>query len=435
MTAVRLLVDSIFVFSVIFIWLMLLYQFVLCIGGFFLWRKERKKPESTIPDTELPDVSILIPARNEEKVIGSLLERIGELDYPEEKLEILVIDDGSDDTTGEIVNICMRKNPRIRLISIPVGEGGKGKGEALNRGLNESSHEVLAVYDADNMPEKESLKFLCRALVANPKLAAVTGKYRAYNKSANLLTKFINIESIAFQWIIQAGRWMFLKIAFISGTNFVIRKSVLKELGGWQPDALTEDTDLTFRIYQKGYLVRFLPQSVSWEQEPERLKTWIRQRVRWARGNSYIISHYTRRVFKTKIKATTFELLNLFFLYYFFIFAILFSDILFILSLLKVVRIRVLGPYFELWILAFFLFVLELLIALSLEREDSFGSLLIIVLAYLTYTKLWIFVVLKSFFQEFFQKRERLWDKTERVDIREHTKEAAPGKGTGVLRK
>jgi len=423
MAAVRLVVDSIFVFSVIFIWLMLLYQFVLSIGGFLLWRKERKGFKSSIPDTDLPGVSILIPARNEEKVIGSLLERIGELDYPEEKLEILVIDDGSEDKTGEIVSTCLRKDSRIHLIAIPIGEGGRGKGEALNIGLNESSHEVIAVYDADNMPEKESLKLLCQALVSNPKLAAVTGKYRAYNKSANLLTKFINIESIAFQWIIQAGRWMFLKIAFISGTNFVIRKSVLQELKGWQPDALTEDTDLTFRIYQKGYLIRFLPQSVSWEQEPERLKTWIRQRVRWARGNSYIISHYTRRVFKTKIKATTFELLNLFFLYYFFIFAILFSDVLFILSLLKVVRIRVLGPYFELWILAFFLFVLELLIALSLEKEDSAGSLLIIVLAYFTYTKLWIFVVLKSIFQEFFQKRERIWDKTERVDIRTHEKE------------
>jgi len=433
MAAVRLLVDSIFVFSVIFIWFMLLYQFVLSIGGFMLWRRDRKGIETSISDADLPAVSILIPARNEEKVIASLLERISELDFPEDKLEILVIDDGSEDKTGEIVGAWTRKDPRFRLIAIPSGQGGKGKGEALNRGLREATHGVIAVYDADNMPEKLSLKHLCSALVSDPKLAAVTGKYRAYNKGTNLLTRFINLESIAFQWIIQAGRWMLLKIAFISGTNFVVRKSILEEIGGWQPDALTEDTDLTFRIYQQGYLVRFLPQSVSWEQEPESLKTWIRQRVRWARGNSYIISHYTRRVFKSKIRATTFELLNLFFLYYFFIFAILFSDILFILSLLKVVRIRVLGPYFELWILAFFLFVLELIIALSLEREDSFASVLIIVLAYFTYTKLWIFVVIKSIFQEFFQRgEERIWDKTERVDIRENEKRPAPSERRGA---
>jgi cellulose synthase/poly-beta-1,6-N-acetylglucosamine synthase-like glycosyltransferase len=422
MAALRLLVDSVFVFSVIFIWLMLLYQFVLSIGGFFLWQKERKRSQDLIPDEELPNVSILIPARNEEKVIGSLLDRMSKLFYPKKKLEIIVINDGSEDKTGQIVNSYLAVDPRIRLINIPRKEGGKGKGEALNKGLNESSHEVIAVYDADNLPERGSLKHLCRALMSNPKLAAVTGKYRAYNRSANLLTRFINLESIAFQWIIQAGRWMFLKIAFISGTNFVVWKSVLQEIGGWEADALTEDTDLTFRIYQKGYFVRFLPEAVTWEQEPQRLKTWIRQRVRWARGNSYIISHYTRRLFKSKIKATTFELLNLFFLYYFFIFAILFSDVLFVLSLLKVVRIRVLGPYLELWILAFFLFVLELMIALSLEKEDTFGSLLIIVLAYLTYTKLWIFVVLKSIFQEFIQNKDRTWVKTERMDIRPYKK-------------
>lgn len=426
MSAVRLFVDSVFVFSVIFIWLMLLYQFVLCIGGFLLWKKEKKESKPSVPDKDLPEVSIIIPARNEEKVIGSLLDRIGEMDYPKEKMEILVVDDGSQDRTGEILKIHSEKDPRIFPITIPQEQAGRGKGEALNRGLKESAREVIAVYDADNLPEKDSLKLLCQALVSNPKLAAVTGKYRSYNRSANLLTKFINLESVAFQWIIQAGRWKFLKIAFISGTNFVVRKSVLMEIGGWQPDALTEDTDLTFRIYQKGYWVRFFSRAVSWEQEPESLKIWIRQRVRWARGNSYIISHYTRRLFKTKIRTTTFELLNLFFLYYFFIFAILFSDILFILSLVKIVRIRVLGPYFELWILAFFLFVLELLIALSLEREDSPGSLLVIVLAYFTYTKLWIFVVLKSFLQEFVQNRERIWDKTERVDIRPY--ERSPNK-------
>ena len=161
-----------------------------------------------------------------------------------------------------------------------------------------------------------------------------------------------------------------------------------------------------------------MPTSVSWEQEPEKLSTWIRQRVRWARGNSYIISKYSRRIFKTRPSASTLEILNLFFLYYFFIFAILFSDILFFLALFKVVQIRVLGPYLELWILAFLLFVFELLIALSLEKEDDRGSILVILLAYLTYTKLWIFVVLKSIYQEFIQNREHVWDKTERFDIR-----------------
>jgi cellulose synthase/poly-beta-1,6-N-acetylglucosamine synthase-like glycosyltransferase len=420
MTVVKLLVDVIFVFSVIFIWLMLLYQFVLTIGGFIVWRKFKKKQQDRLDPGDLPSVSIIIPARNEEKVIGKLLKRIGLFDYPSQKLEILVINDGSEDRTGEIVERQARMDPRIILINTSPEESGKGKGAVLNRGLKEVSHDVIAVYDADNLPEKDSLNKLCQALLVDKKIAAVTGKYRAYNKNTNLLTKFINIESIAFQWIIQAGRWLFLKISFISGTNFVIWKSVLEEIGGWEPSALTEDTDLTFRIYQSGYYVKFQPDSVSWEQEPQKLKTWIRQRVRWARGNSYIISKYTKRIFIEKPTATTLELLNLFFLYYFFIFAILFSDILFVLSLFKVVHIRVLGPYLKLWILAFLLFVFELLIALSFEKEDSLKSGIVILLAYFTYTKLWVFVVLKGMFQEFFQKREHIWVKTERFDIYVH---------------
>ncbi len=94
----------------------------------------------------------------------------------------------------------------------------------------------------------------------------------------------INIESIAFQWIIQAGRWFFLRVAFLPGTNYLIRKDVLEKIGGWDENALAEDSELTFRIYDAGYLVDFIPTAVSWEQEPETLKVWVRQRTRWGPG-------------------------------------------------------------------------------------------------------------------------------------------------------
>lgn len=413
----RLLVDTLFVFSVIFIWLMLLYQFALTIGGFMLRRKTTKEESKEVDDKNLPSVSILIPSRNEEKVIGKLLERIQYFVYPRNKIEVIVINDGSRDSTARIVQEKVQQDKRIKVVNVPFESSGKGKGAALNRGLREASNDVIAVYDADNLPDKDSLRKLCKALLSNKKLAAVTGKFRAYNKDRNFLTRFINIESIAFQWIIQAGRWLFLKISFLPGTNFVIWKSILDEVGGWDEEALTEDSDLTFRIYEKRYLIKFLPTATTWEQEPERLRTWIRQRTRWARGNLFIISTYGKRLFKTKPTLTSIELVNLLYLYYLFIFAILFSDILFILSLLKLIHIRVLGPYALLWAFAFLLFVLEILIALSFEKEDSLKALLLIIAAYLTYTKLWIFVVLKSIFQEFVQKRERVWLKTERYDV------------------
>ena len=413
----KLLIDSIFVFSVILIWIMLIYQFILTLGGFLLRKKNKKKDNQKIKKFIFPGVSILIPARNEEMVIARLLEKIQGFDYPMDKLEIIVINDGSEDKTATIVSIMATQDKRIKLINIPGTRSGKGKARALNLGLKYALNEVIAVYDADNLPEKSSLKKLCEALVSNQRLAAVTGKFRAYNKNKNLLTRFINIESVAFQWIIQAGRWFFLKISFLPGTNFIIWKTAIEEVGGWNDEALTEDTELTLRLYQKGYLVKYLPTATTWEQEPETINIWLKQRTRWARGNIYILSTYGKRVFRERPNIMAVEIMNLFFLYYLFIFAILASDILFVLSLLKLVHIRVLGPYTVLWSLAFLLYLLEIFIALSFEKEDTPLAVLWITLAYLTYTKLWIFVVLRSLYQETILKKERIWIKTERFSM------------------
>ena len=111
-----------------------------------------------------------------------------------------------------------------------------------------------------------------------------------------------------------------------------------------------------------------------------------------------------------------FEIFNLLFLYYLFMFAVVFSDLIFILSLFGLVRIRIPGPFAELWVLAFFLFVLEVLISLSYEKEDRPVSFLYITLAYTFYTKLWAYVVLKGFYDDSIARKDRTWAKTKRFD-------------------
>jgi len=421
----NVLLNGLFVFSVIFIWLMLLYQFVLCLGGFFLRQRLRRRGPAAIDDEKLPAVTVLVPARNEEKVIAATVSRLQELRYPQGKLEIVIVNDGSSDGTLAAARSRADGDPRFRFIDIPADQGGRGKSATLNRAFRAASGEAIAVYDADNLPEADALRRLAWALVSDRRLAAVTGKFRAYNAGRNLLTRFINLESVAFQWLIQAGRWFFLRISTLPGTNFVIWKAVLEKLDGWDEEALTEDTELTFRIYQSGYLVGFLPDAVTWEQEPESLAVWVRQRTRWARGNNYLIQKFGRRLLRTRPRVTTLELLNLFFLYYFFVFAILFSDLIFLLALCGLVRVRLFGPFFELWLLAFLLYVLEVMIALSYEREDTPGNILAAVLAYFTYTKLWVFVVLKSLYHDLVQKKDRSWAKTERFAGRSPDEERA----------
>jgi cellulose synthase/poly-beta-1,6-N-acetylglucosamine synthase-like glycosyltransferase len=410
----QVLLNGLFVFAVIFIWLMLLYQFVLCLGGFFLRRRVQRRPPAPLPDDRLPSVTVLVPAHDEGRVIAATVARLQALRYPEGKLEFMIINDASRDDTLAAARRQAGADPRFTFVDIPAGEGGRGKGAALNRAFRAARGEALAVYDADNLPEPDALRLLGAALVADRRLAAVTGKFRAYNAGRNLLTRFINLESLAFQWLIQGGRWFFLGISTLPGTNFVVWKRVVEDLGGWDEQALTEDTEMTFRIYQQGLLVGFLPAAVTWEQEPERLAVWVRQRTRWARGNNYLIAKFGSKLLRRRPNAATFELLNLFYLYYLFVFAILFSDVIFLLSFSGLVHIRLVGPYVELWLLAFLLYVLEMMIALAFEREDTPLNILAVLLAYFTYTKLWVFVVLKGLFHDLVQRKERTWVKTER---------------------
>jgi cellulose synthase/poly-beta-1,6-N-acetylglucosamine synthase-like glycosyltransferase len=411
-------IDYAFVFSVIIIWFMLGYQFILFLLGYLYgFRAEKQRMELEQQTTELPEISLMIPAHNEGLVITHTLEALLKSNYQAEKLEILVINDGSTDDTAQQVEAIARRDSRVRLFNVPSEFAARGKSAALNRGLSECRHRIIGIFDADNLPEPDSILHLARQLVADPALGAVIGKFRCINKKRNLLTRFINLESLAFQWIVQAGRWQMLRMSTLPGTNYLIRRSLLEELGGWDEQALTEDAEMSIRIYQAGHLIKFVPYAVTWEQEPETLRVWIKQRTRWARGNNYVLEKYFMRVFKIKPRVIGLELFYAMAVYYVFFIAILLSDLLFVLSLVSLVMIPVPGPYNEVWLFAYFLFILEIVIALSREKEDSPLNILLIAISYFTYCQLWIFVVLKAAYEDFVLKREHVWVKTQRFRV------------------
>jgi cellulose synthase/poly-beta-1,6-N-acetylglucosamine synthase-like glycosyltransferase len=413
-------IDYLFVFSVIIIWFMLCYQFILFLLGYlygFRANAQRRKLESQ--PAELPKISLMIPAHNESMVITQTLESLLRLDYPADCLEILVINDGSTDTTASQVEAVAARDSRVRLFNIPRELAARGKSAALNRGLSECRHDIIGIFDADNLPEKDSVLHLARQLIADPLLGAVIGKFRCINRKKNLLTRFINLESLAFQWIIQAGRWNMLRMSTLPGTNYLIRRKLLEQLGGWDEQALTEDAEMSIRIYQAGYLIKFIPYAVTWEQEPETLRVWIKQRIRWARGNNYVIEKFAMQVFRIKPHVVGLELFYAMAVYYIFFLAILLSDLLFVLSCLHLILIPVPGPYAEVWFFAYILFVLEIVIALSREKEDSPQNIFLIAISYFTYCQLWIFVVLKAAYDDFILRREHIWVKTQRFKTRD----------------
>jgi cellulose synthase/poly-beta-1,6-N-acetylglucosamine synthase-like glycosyltransferase len=414
----HIVLDYLFVFCVIVIWFMLGYQFILFLLGYtYGFRSARQKRRLGDENSEVPAVSLMVPAHNEGLVIRDTIEALLLLDYPPEKLEILVINDGSTDDTAAQVEDVARRDSRVRLFNVPAEFAARGKSAALNRGLKECSHAVIGIFDADNVPEADSVIHLARHLVSNPQLGAVIGKFRCINRKKNLLTRFINLESLAFQWIVQGGRWRLLRVATLPGTNYLIRRALLEKIGGWDEQALTEDAEMSIRIYQEGYLIKFVPYAVTWEQEPETLKVWFKQRVRWARGNNYVLEKYFTQVFSIRPRVIGLELFYSMAVYYIFFVAILISDLLFVLSFSGLVSIQVPGPYSEVFLLAYVLFVLELVIALSREKEDSPLNILLIALSYFTYCQLWIAVVLKGAFDDFVLQREHIWDKTRRFKL------------------
>src|SRR3990172_5854865 len=255
----NLLIDYLFVVSVILIWFTLGYQLFLFLLGFQYSRQSAK--EKLVlggRDLTLPSVSVLIPARNEGLVIQKTLQSILELDYPPDRLEVIVINDGSTDNTEAVVQELATLDSRVHLISIPVEEGGRGKSAALNIALRQASHPVIGVYDADNRPEPQALRYMAEQLMSDAKLGAVIGKFRAINKADNLLLRFLNIEALSFQWIVQAGRWMLLKMCTLPCTNFLVHKSILRQLKGWDEKAMTEDAELTIRLCEAGYQIKFI---------------------------------------------------------------------------------------------------------------------------------------------------------------------------------
>ena len=412
--------SIVFLIAVILIWFMIGYQLLLTVAGFLHHlRSIRERKHVDAIAFAYPPVSLLIPAHNEELVMGATLEAMLALDYPKDRLEIIVINDGSTDSTKEIIDSYRKRDSRIRLYDVPQGEGGKGKSRALNLGLQIAQSEFIAVYDADNTPAPNALQYLVAQLLMHPELGAVLGKFRTVNKDRNLLTRFINIETLSFQSILQAGRWWLLKIATLPGTNFVIRRAVIEQLGGWDEDAITEDAELSIRMYINGWKIKYIPYAVTYEQEPERWDVWLRQRTRWVRGNNYVALKFLRRRREIKSRRVQLEVFYLFAMYYIFFIAIIISDFIFLLTATGLVAIPLPGPYTLVWILAIVLFFAEIMLALSYDREDTPKALFYMGLMYFSYCQLWIFVVARAFFLDVIKKEKRTWVKTVRFRAKE----------------
>ncbi|MGN7478397.1 glycosyltransferase family 2 protein [Solibacillus silvestris] len=418
--------NILFYTSLFLIWIMLLYHMFLAQGGYLHYKRYRQeiptwdKKLRALP--QVPKVSVFIPAHNEEMVIAQTLKAMVRLNYPKDRLEIILICDNCSDRTKEIGESFVKDFPFLRVIETEDPLKGRGKATALNYALQNSSGDIVVVYDADNTPEKDALWYLVMGLVNDDKAAAMVGKFRVINAKKTWLTHFINIETICFQWMAQAGRWFWFGVATIPGTNFAIRRSVIEQLGGWDANAMAEDTELTIRVYDLGYHIRFFPAAITWEQEPEVFRVWWKQRTRWARGNQYVVLKFIRKIFSLRQKRIMFDIFYFFFTYFLFFFGVIMSNLIFVVNMFIDLNLSVGNIAIVLWIIAFLLFLTEVMITLSIERNQlTWRNILYVLAMYFTYSQMWIVLVVHSLFLEIkrvIKKEDHKWYKTERFSVK-----------------
>jgi cellulose synthase/poly-beta-1,6-N-acetylglucosamine synthase-like glycosyltransferase len=263
--------------------------------------KETKKQKTPNPQSANyePTVSILIPAKNEENVIGRLMQRITELTYPKNKLQIVVIDDASTDQTGEIADKYSQTYPYVQVIHRTKSSNGKGKAAAMNEGFKQLTGEIVLCFDADYFPQKNIVENLVSPF-SDPTVGGVQGRVVVLNEPQNLVTRLVTLERVGGYRVDQQARDRLGLITQFGGTVGGFRRSLLENLNGWDASILAEDTDLTFRVYLAGYKVRYVVDAECYEEAVDSWRAYERQRYRWAKGHMQCVFKHSVNVMQSK---------------------------------------------------------------------------------------------------------------------------------------
>lgn len=248
-----------------------------------------------------PRVAVLIPAWNEGLVIGPAIERLLQLEYPEDRLRVFVVDDASTDDTPDIVTAKAAAYPG-RVVHLRREVGGEGKAHTLNHGLDivlaDEWTESVLIMDADVIFARDSLRKLTRHL-ADEKVGAVTAYIAEGSRDRNYLTRFIAVEYVIGQLAARRTQNVGGAIACLAGGAQLHSRANLEAIGGRIPTGtLAEDTMTTFESQLKGRRMVFEPHAVVYAEEPRTIDSLWKQRLRWGRGNVQLTSIYRKLWFR-----------------------------------------------------------------------------------------------------------------------------------------
>jgi cellulose synthase/poly-beta-1,6-N-acetylglucosamine synthase-like glycosyltransferase/peptidoglycan/xylan/chitin deacetylase (PgdA/CDA1 family)/spore germination protein YaaH len=244
--------------------------------AFAQWLRSRRRGRQHAGEHYEPFVSVIVPAYNEERVIEATIRSLLNSDY--ENFEIIVVDDGSQDRTSDVVREQFGDEPLVRLFTEP----NAGKASALNFGLRFAKGEVIVALDADTQFPGETIRALAQRFVDRA-IGAVAGNAKVGNR-INIVTRWQALEYITSQNMDRRAFASLNCITVVPGAVGAWRRELIEQCGGFSSDTLAEDQDLTLKIRKLGYKIGYEEGAIGWTEAPATLRMLARQRFRWGYG-------------------------------------------------------------------------------------------------------------------------------------------------------
>lgn len=242
----------------------------------------RTQRPPALREDELPAYTVIVPLHDEANVVPSLVRYLSRLDYPADRLEILLVCETRDDSTIDAVRVAI-PDGRFRLVIVPNGEP-QTKPRACNVALAQAKGELCVIYDAEDRPDLGQLRLAAEVFaVSEPTVVCLQARLDFYNQAHNWLTRSFTVDYAGWFDVFLPGLAALGVAVPLGGTSNHFLVDRLKALGGWDPYNVTEDADLGMRIYAAGTRTEMLD-STTFEEACSQVPAWIRQRTRWMKG-------------------------------------------------------------------------------------------------------------------------------------------------------
>ena len=249
------------------------------------WRNGKPREEHTAPGSSLPRITVQLPIFNELYVSARIIEAACRLDYPNDLLQIQVLDDSTDETSAIVAeSVGQARAQGTDIVHIRRRDRSGFKAGALREGLKSATGEFIAIFDADFVPEPD---FLTRAIThfTSPDVAFVQGRWGHLNGDYSWVTRVQSLAIDAHFMVEQPARGLRGYWFNFNGTAGIWRRIAIEDAGGWTADTLTEDLDLSYRAHLKGWRGRYVGDLVAPAELPAHFAGFRRQQHRWARGS------------------------------------------------------------------------------------------------------------------------------------------------------